>query len=113
MPHTARAALALAILLTAATGRAEEPTRRAEPPDGLLWLVGGGVATGLGVINLAGSGLCFATLPQAQRVPCAATSVAFGLASVGLGVPLLVVGAEKRAEWRVWMDHVVLTPRRD
>jgi hypothetical protein len=90
------ALVAAALLLAPSVARAEEP------PTGLPWLVGGGVAAGLGVINLGGAPLCMGTLPSAQRVPCAATSIAFGLAGLAVGVPLLVVGAQKRQRWQTW-----------
>ena len=87
---------------------AEEP--QGERPTGTAWLVAGSLVTGAGVVNLVGAPLCVATLPQAQRTPCAATSVAFGLVGVGVGIPLLVVGAGKRA---MWLEQVKLSPTRE
>jgi hypothetical protein len=96
---------AAAVALSATTARAEEP------PTGLSWLVAGGLVTGAGSINLVGAPLCMATLPSAQHVPCAATSIAFGLAGLGVGIPLLVVGAGKRAAWVTWeQEHLTVAP---
>jgi hypothetical protein len=101
--------LAIVLLLLPSVALAEDDERPA-PPTGTPWLVAGGVATGAGVVNLIGAPLCYATLPDAHHVPCAATSVVFGLLGVGVGIPLLVVGAQKRA---TWIEHVSVEPRRD
>lgn len=102
----------VAALLVPATARAEEPGRD-EPPTGIPWIVGGSVAMGAGVVNLVGAGLCFATLPSAQRVPCGATSIGFGVAGLAIGIPLVIVGADKRAAWSKWLDKVTVQPGKD
>jgi hypothetical protein len=96
--------LAAALILTPATCLADEP------PSGIPWLVGGSLAMGAGVVNMVGAGLCIGTLPQVQRVPCAATSIGFGVAGLAIGIPLVIVGADKRSVWRAWIERVTIRP---
>lgn len=100
-----RPALA-ALLLVPSAAHAEEPSH--EPPTGTPWLVGGGIAMASGVLNLSGAPLCLATLPHAQQLPCAGTSIAFGIAGLAIGAPLVVVGIEHRAVRRLWLDRVTV-----
>lgn len=107
------APLLAALFLLASTPARAGDDRPAEPPSGLPWLIAGGVSTAGGVVNLVGAPLCMATLPQPQRMPCAATSVGFGLAFLGAGIPLLVLGAGERQTWQSWYDRVTVAPRRE
>lgn len=96
------------------------PTPRPDPPRrGLAMLITGSLATaGLGVPLVAlgvgdlvrprdpGCADCFYGLAAAIIMP-------IGLASVAVGVPLIVVGARRHATWKAWQrkDAVKLSPR--
>lgn len=73
---------------------AEEPAKT--PP--VVFLATGGVLTGLGVANLATAPLCALSAVRSTAQPaCLATSIAFGVAFLGAGIPLIVVGAKRKA----------------
>lgn len=96
------------------------PTPRPAPPRrGIAMLVTGSLATaGLGVPLVA---LGVADLVRPRDPGCAdcfyglaaAIFMPIGLASVAVGVPLIVVGARRYGAWRAWQrkDAVKLSPR--
>jgi hypothetical protein len=105
-----RASCLLLIVLTAAsslprTASATEPTSEEDhpPPGGVGLLIGGGILTGIGALNLATSPLCNTTLVQSRvQSLCFDTSLVFGGALLAIGVPMLIVGANERSAYREW-----------
>jgi hypothetical protein len=77
------------------------------PSGGVGLLVGGGIVTGIGGVNLLGAALCPTSLvASGKRDLC--YGLAFGVAGVCLliGVPMLIVGTNKRAAYKEWLkDH--------
>lgn len=75
----------------------------APPSNGLaLLLVGSGLLVA-GVANVATSPLCLSSsIRVSAHTACLGTSLAFGVAFLGAGIPLVVVGALKRAAWVEW-----------
>lgn len=88
----------------ASPARAEEP-----PPSGVSWLVLGSLATAGGVVNFAGAPLCeLHSIRQSARGQCLGMSLGFGLGLSAFGIPLLVVGAGKRAAWLDWTKRTTV-----
>jgi hypothetical protein len=97
-----RRILAALLLLAPSIARAEEPAR-AEPPSGLLLLLAGSGLTAGGVVDLATAPLCrLGAIRSSAQPACIGTSVGVGVALLGAGVPLLVLGARQREAWRAW-----------
>jgi hypothetical protein len=105
--------LAAALFLLAGAARAEEPPAAApvappaaEPASGLAFLLVGSGLLVAGGANLATAPLCeVVSMKPTARTPCVATSVAFGLAFVAAGIPLVVLGAHRRETWNRWHDQ--------
>ena len=70
-----------------------------EPPTskGVGYLVTGGIFTGVGVLNLA-------TAPLAQTTVVRTVSLIVGGTFLGIGVPLIIVGAVKRSKYNDWKE---------
>ncbi len=110
--------LGLAMLTSASVARGQEapalpplpPVERpSPPPTGLSWLVVGSLATAGGVINLAGAPLCeLHIIRSTARTPCLVTSLGFGIGLAAVGIPLIVVGAGKRAAWLDWTRRMTV-----
>lgn len=100
-------ALALLLFLPS-VARAEGPRwMAAEPATGLGWILGGSALTVAGATDLATAPLCQLSAIRSSAQPaCVATSIAFGAALLGAGIPLVVVGARKREVWRSWRASV-------
>jgi hypothetical protein len=98
---------AMAVFLASRTSLAE-PNLSARPrSSGVGLLVGGGIATGIGGVNLLSALLCTTSLYSSISTDLC-YGIAFGVGGVGLavGIPMLVVGANKRAAYREWLkDH--------
>lgn len=90
----------------------EAPKPAGEAPgSGLLWILGGTSLGVAGVVNLATSPLCLSSsIRSTAQTPCLATSIAFGVGLLAAGIPLLVVGAHRRAEWSEWTKRVTVEP---
>jgi hypothetical protein len=77
------------------------PLQVAAPPSSLpvVFLVLGGLSTAAGVANLATSPLCETSslIRSEHRTACLATSIGVGIGLLAAGVPMLVVGAQRRA----------------
>ncbi len=85
-----------------------------EPPpsSGLGLLIGGGILTGLGAINLAASiPICKSglyNLTSSEQNSCAIASMALSGAVTAVGVTMLIVGASKRSSYNAWRaEHPV------
>ena len=74
---------------------------------GTLWILGG---TGLligGAANLATSPICASgAIRSSARTPCLGLSIGFGVGLLAAGIPLVAVGAARRAEWLTWARRV-------
>lgn len=73
------------------------------PSTGTGLLIPGGILTGIGVLNLATAPLCMTSLVD-DRVEdeCLVASLVVGGVMLGVGIPLLAVGASKRAKYLEW-----------
>ena len=100
MPRTTIVLPLLAALLTTGSAHADEPAKApaANASSSSTWfLAGGGVLAGLGVVNLATAPLCKLSAIRASAQPaCIGTSIGVGAALLGAGVPLIVIGVQKR-----------------
>lgn len=101
--------LATALLLAVAPARAEEPAAPAPAPSsGTTFLVLGSLGIAAGVGNLATAPLCTLAAIRATAQPaCIGTSIGFGVAFLGAGIPLVVLGAGRRA---AWLKSVTVVP---
>ncbi len=73
------------------------------PSSGIWYILAGSGLGAAGVVNLATAPLCTLSAIRSSAQPaCVATSVAFGVALLGAGVPLVVLGAKQRAVWSSW-----------
>jgi hypothetical protein len=92
-----------------------EPRKSAEsasePSSGVALTVVGGVALGIGAINLATIPICSANFyPRDAKDACVVASVTFGVIGVGVGLPLLLVGINQRSKYKAWRQaHPVLS----
>ncbi len=78
----------------------------AEPPpsSGIALIVTGSVFTGLGALNLITSPICkldSAFSPGTQNA-CLDASLVAGGVFLAIGIPMLVVGTKRRAEFQEW-----------
>lgn len=76
----------------------------AAPPSGLGLIIGGSILTGVGLISLATAPACASFYNEASgnRGGCYASTVIVGLVGLGIGVPLLVIGAIRQARFNRW-----------
>ncbi|HVY49292.1 MAG TPA: hypothetical protein VHB21_25550 [Minicystis sp.] len=77
------------------------------PSSGVGLLVGGGILTGLGAINLAASiPIChsnlYGTLTPKEQDTCAVAAMTLSGAVTAAGVVMLIVGAGKRSAYNAW-----------
>ena len=86
-------ALAAALLLVSSTVRAEEPASPLPPT------IGGATLAAFGLATVAGSPFC--TLRAAGQTLCIVGTLLAGMASFGIAVPILELGAERRARARL------------
>jgi hypothetical protein len=73
-------------------------------------IVTGWILSGVGAVNLASIPLCNADFyPRDSRDLCVQLSIGFGVVGLGVGVPLLIVGYNKRAQFNEWkQEHAVV-----
>ncbi len=76
------------------------------PSSGVGERVGGFIGLGLGVLNLATSPLCYTDIidPELQDV-CLGASLVVGGVGLAVGIPLLIVGYNKRADLLEWRER--------
>jgi hypothetical protein len=104
----------LSALLVAAVTLASAPALAQErglalldgkpPPTGTGMIVTGSILSGIGAVNLITSPLCKTDLipdSDTQDV-CFATSLVIGGAFVAVGIPVLIVGLNRRSTYREW-----------
>jgi hypothetical protein len=100
------AALALASLTLAAvisTASSAAAQDGPPPPSGLGLIITGSVFTGIGAVNLITSPICKSSIidPSISDV-CLGVSLGIGGTFVAIGIPMLVVGANRRSEYLEW-----------
>jgi hypothetical protein len=87
----------------------------AEPPSrGTGYIITGSIFTGVGLLNFATAPLCGpltddgdpeTTSDDDAADACFYASLVVGGVGVGVGIPLLVVGLQKRADYRRWEER--------
>jgi hypothetical protein len=112
------AVLAVAALTTAArAGYAQQvvyvapppppPVYGPPPPSGLGLIITGSIFTAIGGVNLVTAPLCetsvFASNPQSNtQTLCLGLSLGIGITAAVIGIPMLVVGVNRRNAYREW-----------
>jgi hypothetical protein len=93
-----------------------EDEDEAKPSSGVGLIIGGWITTGVGALNFATLPVCSADFyPRENRDACVGFTVALGVAGVVIGLPMLIVGYNKRSEYKKWssrhavLDHVLHT----
>lgn len=86
------------------------PTLEMEPRNGTGRLITAATFTGVGALSVAAISMCMADWysagGQEEDVPiCVATFTANTAVGFGVGLPLFVSGAHRKAEWRRWRDE--------
>jgi hypothetical protein len=84
----------------------EEPP----PPTGTAQIVVGWIGTGVGAFNFATVPVCYADFyPEQSKDLCVELSIGIGAVGLGVGIPMLIVGYSRRAEYKRWKaDHPAL-----
>jgi hypothetical protein len=78
-------------------------TTDSKPGSGMGAIIAGWAVLGIGVLNLALIPVCFADFyPANSKDLCVGLSVAIGAVGLGVGIPLLIVGYNKRAAHKAW-----------
>jgi hypothetical protein len=73
------------------------------PSTGLGALVTGGVFTGVGGLNLLTAPICTTSLIRSDlQTTCVTASLVVAGVGLAVGVPLMVIGANQRAEYNDW-----------
>lgn len=97
-------------LFTGSSDFSEPDVKR--PSNGIANLVTGGVLTGLGVLNAVGFGVCFLdAYPDNARDACKVASAIVSGAGLAIGIPLLIVGSNQRADFKAWKEQHSRAPR--
>jgi hypothetical protein len=74
-----------------------------KPKSGLGTLIPGWVLVGIGVLNLATSPICHTSaIEESQQDLCFNLSIGIAIGGAAIGIPLLVVGYNQRAEFNEW-----------
>jgi hypothetical protein len=73
------------------------------PSTGIGYLVTGGILTGVGAANLLTAPLCTTSLIRSDLQNfCLTASLVVAGVGLAVGIPLIVVGSNKRAEYNEW-----------
>jgi hypothetical protein len=80
-----------------------------EPSTGLGFIIPGWILTGVGALNLVTMPVCFAGWYQdfGVREVCIGASIGFAAVGLGLGIPFLIVGYNKRSKYKRWEANQV------
>jgi hypothetical protein len=91
-----------------------QQTQTPPPPKGTGGIIAGSILTGLGVINLAATGMCFVEGGDfgLGTDVCVGVQLGAGGFFVLLGVPLLIAGGVRRSRYKDWLqgNQVALSP---
>jgi hypothetical protein len=100
-------AVILALLLASPSmALADTEGTDVEPPSGTGLIVAGAIFTGLGGLNLITSPLCMTdAVDSGTQKPCLYASLAVGGVFAVIGIPMLAVGAHKRAILKEWKER--------
>jgi hypothetical protein len=81
-----------------------------QPSTGTGLIVAGWIAVGVGLLNLATLPICFADFyPSESKDLCVGMSAAIAGVGVAVGVPLLIIGYNQRADYKEWKQRRGLT----
>jgi hypothetical protein len=73
------------------------------PSSGVGLVVAGWIATGVGLLNFAVLPLCSADFyPPDQEDFCVGVQVGVGSVGLLVGIPLLIIGYNQRADYKAW-----------
>lgn len=74
--------------------------------NGLSYIEAGIVLLSVGGVNLLTAPLCASDLVRRDlKTPCAVTTLSVGLSAATVGLPLLVVGLNKRRRFQEWRER--------
>lgn len=74
-----------------------------EPSSGTVLLVLGSLGIVAGVGNLVSAPVCLSSAIKASaHTPCLGLSLGFGAGFLAAGIPLVVLGAQRRSTWQEW-----------
>jgi uncharacterized membrane protein len=74
-----------------------------KPKSGLGTIIPGWVLVGIGVVNLATSPICrTSAVEKSQQDLCFNLSIGVAIGGAAIGIPLLIVGYNQRAEFNEW-----------
>jgi hypothetical protein len=102
---------ALAVSLSAGAALADDDDDSAPPAassagppsSGVGYLVTGGIFTGIGGVNLLTAPICKTSVIRSDlQDTCLGASLIVAGVALAVGIPLLVVGAGKRADYNAW-----------
>lgn len=80
--------------------------RDGEPSSGISQIVIGYVGVGLALVNLALIPVCYADFyPAGGKDLCVGLSIGIGAVGLAVGIPLLIVGYNKRANRGAWRER--------
>jgi hypothetical protein len=95
-------AAAVALLAPCPLGAAEVDSTK-EPSTGIAHIVTGSIFTGVGAVNLLTAPLCkTSVVQQSLQDTCLGLAIGVGVVAVAVGVPLLIVGINKRKAYKEW-----------
>jgi hypothetical protein len=78
-------------------------SRAERPSTGIGLLVTGGIFTGIGGLNLLTAPLCTTNLVTSDlQSVCLTASLVVAGVGLAVGIPLMVIGANQRAEYNEW-----------
>ena len=100
--------LVIAVALPSSAGAQESP-----PSKGTGLIITGAILTGVGAVNLATLPLCgelytedsYGEDAEDLKNLCVYSTLIVGVGTLAVGVPLLVVGLNRRAEYRRWQEQ--------
>jgi hypothetical protein len=104
---TARRIAASVVVLIAlslsSAAKAEGSAYDPPPSTGTGFIVSGWILTGVGALNLASLPICKADFyPADAEDTCVAASLVVGIGGLGLGIPFLIVGYNRRSDYHEW-----------
>ncbi len=105
-------ALGLTLLASPPPSSSDEAPVGPVPPSGVGMMTSGSLATALGLWSAGLGTVAYATGATSRENPAVPATLAGGLVSLGVGVPLLTVGIVRHVRYRRW-QHANYVGQRD